>query len=96
MNIGTAIKLIRKEKGLSQKELAEQCGISVNALSQIELNAAFPQKNTINSLCTALDVPVAYLLFFSINEDDVPQEKRKTFNVLNNAIKELLLDSQEQ
>jgi XRE family transcriptional regulator, regulator of sulfur utilization len=95
MNIGTAIKQIRKDKGLSQKELADQCGISVNALSQIELNAAFPQKNTIQNLCIALDIPVAYLLFFSINEEDVPQEKRKTFNVLNNAIKELLLDNSE-
>jgi transcriptional regulator with XRE-family HTH domain len=95
MNIGTAIKLIRKEKGLSQKELAGQVGISVNALSQIELNATFPQKNTIQSLCTALGVPVAYLLFFSISDEDIPQEKRKTFSVLNSAIKGLLLDSEE-
>ncbi|HVW94387.1 MAG TPA: helix-turn-helix transcriptional regulator [Mucilaginibacter sp.] len=95
MNIGTAIKLIRKEKGLSQKDLAGKSDLSVNALSQIELNSAFPQKNTIHNICAALDIPVAYLLFFSINEEDVPQEKRKTFNLLNNAIKELLLDVPE-
>jgi transcriptional regulator with XRE-family HTH domain len=92
MNLGTAVKLIRKEKGLSQKELAEHVGISVNALSQIEINASFPQKSTIQNLSAALDVPVAYLLFFSITEDDIPQEKRKIFAVLNTAIKDLLLD----
>jgi len=93
MNIGSAIKLVRKEKGLSQKDLAAKSGLSVNALSQIEINATFPQKSTISRLCEVLDVPVAYLLFFSIDESDVPEEKRRTFNTLNTAIKDLLLDS---
>jgi transcriptional regulator with XRE-family HTH domain len=92
MNLGSAIKSIRKEKGLSQKELAEKCELSVNAISQIEINAAFPQKGTINRICEVLGLPVSYLLFFSINEEDVPEEKRKTFNALNSAIKELLLE----
>jgi len=93
MNLGSAIKLIRKEKGLSQKELAEKCALSVNAMSQIEMNATFPQKGTISRICEVLEIPVSYLLFFSINEDDVPEEKRKTFNALNTAIKELLLEN---
>jgi transcriptional regulator with XRE-family HTH domain len=80
---------------MGQKELAEKVGISVNALSQIELNVSFPQKNTINGICEALGIPVAYLLFFSINEEDIPQEKRNTFNALNGAIRNLLLEKTE-
>ena len=38
MDIGTAIKTIRKEKGISQKKLAEMVGISVNSLCQIEIS----------------------------------------------------------
>lgn len=65
----------------------------MNVLSQIELNSSFPQNATINKICDALEIPVSYLLFFSLDEQDVPQDKRSTFNVLNGAIKNLLLDS---
>lgn len=92
MDIGTAIKLIRKSKGLSQFELHQKCGLTVNAISQIETGITFPQKNSIESICQALEVPVSYLLFFAISEEDVPEEKRIAFNSLNNAIKTVLLD----
>lgn len=93
MEIGTAIKLLRKERGLTQKQLAEVCEISVNALSQIEINTSFPQKTTINKICEALNYPISYLLFFSISEDDIPEEKKVVFNSLNSAIKSVLIDS---
>ncbi|OAQ40528.1 transcriptional regulator [Pedobacter psychrophilus] len=92
MNIGSAIKSIRKERGFSQKDFAIECGLSVNALCQIEINSSFPQKNTIKLICEKLNIPVSYLLFFSINDEDIPEDKRKTFNSLNTAIKEILLD----
>lgn len=92
MDIGTAIKSLRKEKGFSQKQLAEMCGISVNALSQIEINATFPQKNTIKKICESLGIPVSYLLFFSISDDDIPEDKKVVFKSLNSAIKSVLID----
>ncbi|MBA4240990.1 MAG: XRE family transcriptional regulator [Sphingobacteriaceae bacterium] len=92
MNIGTAIKTLRKQKGFSQKEICDACGISVNALSLIETNVTFPQKTTIKSICDALGIPVSYLLFFAISDEDVPEEKRLAFNSLNNAIKTVLLN----
>lgn len=93
MDIGTAIKFIRKEKGIGQRELSGLCGISVNALSQIETNTTFPKKSNISKICEALDIPVSYLLFFSISDDDIPEEKRIVFKSLNNAIKTVLIDS---
>lgn len=92
MDIGTAVKTIRKEKGISQKQLAEDIGISVNALCQIEINASFPQKNTIQKICNALGIPVSYLLFFSISEDDIPDEKKAIFKSINSAVKAILID----
>lgn len=92
MHIGTAIKLVRKEKGLGQKDLAEMTGLSVNALSQIETNVSFPHKNTIEKIAQALQVPVSYLLFFSISQEDVPEEKRKIFNSINEALRSILID----
>ncbi|WP_417559075.1 MULTISPECIES: helix-turn-helix domain-containing protein [Flavobacteriaceae] len=92
MEIGTAVKNLRKNKGLSQKVLAEMCNISANAMNQIENNTSFPHKNTIDKICDALEIPVSYLLFFSISEDDIPQEKKIVFNSLNDAVKSVLLN----
>lgn len=91
MDIGSAIKLLRKQKGISQKELAERCGMSVNALCQIELNNTFPQKSTIQKICQVLGVPASYLLFFSISDEDIPADKRMVFNTLSSAIKDVLI-----
>lgn len=91
MDLGTAVRTIRKEKGISQKELASKASLSVNALCQIETNNTFPQKSTIRQLCEALGIPVSYLLFFSINENDIPEENRHIFRVLSKPLKELLI-----
>ncbi len=96
MDIGTAIKMLRKERKITQKLLAEECNISVNALCQIENNSSFPQKNTIRKICQVLNIPASYLLFFSISEDDIPEDKKSAFNYLNSALKELLLDSMSE
>ena len=91
MNIGSAIKTLRKQKGISQKDLAEKCEVSVNALCQIELNNTFPQKSTIQKVCEVLEIPTSYLLFFSISDEDVPEENRSFFNSLKPTINNLLL-----
>ena len=92
MEIGTAIKHLRKNKGLTQKVLAEMCDVSANAMNQIENNPSFPHKNTIDKICDVLEIPVSYLLFFSISEDDIPDEKKIVFNSLNDAVKSVLLN----
>ncbi|MFC6861259.1 helix-turn-helix domain-containing protein [Zunongwangia atlantica] len=96
MNIGTAVKSLRKERGFGQRELAEKCDISVNALSQIETNATFPHKKTIEKICSALNIPVSYLLFFSIGDEDIPEDKKEAFNYLNGAVKNVLKDSMHE
>ena len=41
--IGTFIAVLRKEKGLTQKELAEQIGISDKTVSKWETDASVPE-----------------------------------------------------
>ncbi len=86
MEIGSAIKLIRKQLGLSQILLAENCNLSVNALSQIETNATFPQKKTLNKICDNLKITTTTLLFFAITEEDVPKEKQLIFKTLKTLL----------
>ena len=82
MNAGDAIKNLRKNKGLSQKELAKKCGLSANALCSIEKNESFPSRESIDKICKALGIPTSYLLFFAVTDEDVPVEKRTAFNAL--------------
>lgn len=91
MEIGTAIRTLRKSKGMTQKALAEKCGLSANALCTLEKNGSFPPKDTIERICAALSIPVSYLLFFSITEEDVPEAKRVAFKALEEPMKAVLM-----
>lgn len=91
MEIGTAIKTIRKKKGLTQKQMGDKCNLSLNAVSNIEKNASFPPKATIERICKVLEIPVSYLLFLSISDEDIPEETKVLFHTLGEPLKEALL-----
>ena len=56
MKLGEQIKQIRKNKGIKQKELAEQLGISENAMCNIEKGYSCPSGMTIERICALLNV----------------------------------------
>jgi len=86
MRIGDAIKQIRQEKGFNQKELAKLCEISAAYLSQIENNKRQPTINLIEVIGHKLGIPVPVILFLSLNELDISEEKREFFKLLNPSI----------
>lgn len=53
---GQAIQRLRKERGLTQEQLAELAGISSNSVSRIERGALIPALPTLIELCNALGV----------------------------------------
>lgn len=91
MEIGKAIKTLRKQKEFSQDQLSEKTGISISAISQIENGATFPQRENIKKICDAFQIPVAYLMFFSITDEDMPKESRALFQALKEPIENALL-----
>lgn len=60
--LGTRIAQRRVELRLSQKELANQAGISVTYLSELERNKRFPPARICVDIANALHVPMDYLL----------------------------------
>ncbi len=92
MEIGTAIREIRKSKSITQKELAVKCNLSNNSITQIELNNTFPKKDTIKKICKALKIPTAFLLFYSLTEKDIPKNKREIYRILTPLIKKLIVE----
>ena len=91
MEIGDSVRKLRMWREMTQKELAQRIGMSANALCAIELNRAFPSKETIVKVCRVLDVPVGYLLFFALTEEDIPQDKRELFRILREDLCDVLL-----
>lgn len=92
MNLGNAIMMLRKEQKMSRVKLAERSNLSITALYNIENNLSFPSKETIDRLCTALEIPISYLMFCSITEEDVPEEKRESFRFLQEPLKKFLTE----
>jgi transcriptional regulator with XRE-family HTH domain len=59
---GTAIKLIREQKKITQEEVARRIGISQNAYSKIENNITQLTINHVKQISVALDVSPMELL----------------------------------
>ena len=60
--IGSFIQLSRKEKGMTQRDLADQIGVSDKTISKWENGNSVPDTEILTSLCQALDISVNELL----------------------------------
>ena len=60
--MGEIISNQRKEKGMTQAELAAKMNITDKAVSKWERNLSCPDINSISTLAEALDIPVDELL----------------------------------
>lgn len=61
-NIGKTIASLRKNKGMTQNELAEKMNVTDKAVSKWERNLSCPDVNTISKLADILGVSVEELL----------------------------------
>lgn len=62
MDIGSAIRAIRKRKNITIAQICEQTGLSQGFMSQVETNKTSPSISTLENIAQALEVPLAYLL----------------------------------
>jgi len=58
INVGTRVRKLREEQGLSIRALAEKSGLAVNTLSLIENGKTSPSVSTLQQLALALDVHI--------------------------------------
>jgi len=61
-SVGKNIKIIRKQKNITLKELADHSGFTKSYLSKIEKSKKAPPYSTVMKIAMALEVEVAYLL----------------------------------
>lgn len=63
--LGVRVRTIRKQKGITQDQLAAKMGRSVDALSNIERGKSLPSFRTIEQLCEALEIDLKTLFDFT-------------------------------
>ena len=79
--LGMMISLLRKEKGMTQLELAEKMGVTDKAVSKWERDLSFPDINSIPKLAEVFEVSV----------DELMQVKTETKeNMSKNKIDEIV------
>ena len=81
------LKKIRKENNLSQEQLADELGVSHQAISKWESAQAYPEMDKIIALCNKFDLNIDDLLNKDIKEVKGEEESKKK---LNNYIDDFL------
>lgn len=64
MDIGASLKSVRKQKGLSQRELAKRAGVTNSTISMIEKNSVSPSVSSLKKVLSG--IPMSLVDFFSI------------------------------
>ncbi len=80
---GLKVKHLRQEKGYSSAELAEQAGLSVSYLNEIEKGKKYPKEDKIQGLVKALDVSLTQLTSPKLTPSQAPLEALLRSNFLN-------------
>lgn len=84
--LGSFIAQLRKEKGFTQKQLAEQLFISDKAVSKWETGASMPDTALLIPLADLLGVTVTELLTYQKIETDTPMDVEQVETILKTAI----------
>ena len=62
MSLGNNIKILRKEKGITQEQLADMLGVSRQAVSKWELGNGYPETDKLLVLAKELGTSLDYLV----------------------------------
>lgn len=90
MNLGKTINNLRRKQGIKQGELAQRSNITQTYLSQIENNLKEPNLSTIKQISDALNIPLPYLFFLSMDESDIDESKREAFKIISPSVQSLV------
>lgn len=70
LSLGRKLRLRRSIKGWSLHEVAEKSNLSIGLLSQIERGLSMPSIKSLRQICSALEMPVAWLFDSPDSGDD--------------------------
>ena len=77
MDLSTRIKAARKEKRLTQPDLADELGVSYMTVRRWETGKASPRIKEIEKLSKVLNIPMEYFM----SPDDAPPQAQESQNI---------------
>lgn len=92
MPTGSKIKEIRQQKGLTQKQLGDLCGMADSAIRRYENGNANPKIETLQKIATALDEPLSIFLddeLFDASTDDKDLGTDHVSEILNKRMQKI-------
>ncbi|MCB9231440.1 MAG: helix-turn-helix transcriptional regulator [Bacteroidia bacterium] len=90
MNLGFSIKDIRNRRGLSQAALAQQCETTQEYISNLERGKQTPSKEMLDKISDVLNVPAEVIYLFSLDGENVPEDKKSLYESIVPQFKEAL------
>lgn len=88
MPTGTRIKELRKQKGLTQKQLGELCGMYESQIRKYENGNANPKIETLQKIAFVLGVPITELINW--HYDIVDGEKVQVFDLTDMSLPQVV------
>ncbi len=79
-DLGTGIRQVREQAGLSLRDLAELTGMAHSTIMRIEQGEVSPRTDSLERICKALNVPTAYL--WLVGEKEKITTLRKTLTAI--------------
>ena len=92
MNLGQSIKIVRKNKGLKQKDFCDKVGITQSYLSGIENGKKKPSIDVLEKISDAVNIPIPIMFWFTVTENDVDSSKLEMFKLLKPSLDRLITD----
>ncbi len=94
MNYSRALRTLREVRRLKQKDLAEKAGLDASYVSQIESGKRIPSTSAVEAISNALGVPVALLMLFASDAEDLKGISPEKARQLEVRLLEILLKSE--
>lgn len=83
---GQLITELRKEKGMTQKQLAEALNVTDKAVSKWERGLSFPDISMLEPLSELLDISIMELLAGERQDEDEPMSREKAEDLINASV----------
>ena len=83
---GQLITELRKEKGMTQKQLAEALNVTDKAVSKWERGLSFPDISMLEPLSELLDISIMELLAGERQDEDEPMSREEVEDLINASV----------
>lgn len=83
---GQLIAELRKEKGLTQKQLADALNVTDKAVSKWERGLSFPDISMLEPLSELLDISIMELLAGERQDEDEPMSREEAEDLINASV----------